>query len=561
MARQDKAQIILEAVGAAKVVGALEGVERTFRGLTGAFGALASVNALGQFFGQAIKEAAESEKSYTRLAASMQRLGMNYSVLRLDVERFTEKMKNSSAITDEQAADALNRLIKVTNDLSLAQLGVQAAADLSADGTVEFESAISALTRSALGGVEMFKRYGVRISENIPKGEEFETVVKNINAQFGGTALTNIGTTAGKLDQLGKAWKDFQESAGRVVTAGGDGGVLGGITRYLNNLATALDSGKSKLLLFGQIFASEMIRWGSSSKLLAIIAKEQEDMAASWARNMKAMFPDAGKGTGGGTGTAPITMEQLAEKYPDIKALLEIGHGGRLEILAKQARERLDAAIGFVSQLEGNQKLTGGPKSVTMARAEESKSYLIAVNQATSEFLQAQSAANERFLEETKRQAEQAAQDISQFVTPLTDAFVDGLMGMSVDAEAIIKNMVSMILKQLARLLIFKGLLSLFAPGLVAGISSGGPTGAGFVDALSPSFAGGLIRSTGASTSLGAPTYQITVNGGAYAEETARVIVQTIDKVSRYGGFTNVPQNGQRSTGFSRSKAWNVGLA
>lgn len=542
----DNVKIRMSAEGEAAVASSLKGVDSQISGLATAvkgLGGLFVAQQLGQFLGASIKEAAESEKVYTRLAATMNRLGMSYSVLRTDVERFTNEMKDSSHITDEDAANALNRLLKVTNDYSLAQQGVRAAVDLSADGTVEFEAAISAMTKAGLGSVDMFKRYGVKIDENIPKGEEFETVVRNINAQFGGTALTNLQTTAGKVEQLGKAWKDFQEAAGKLVTAGGDGGVLGSITTYLNNLSTALDSGRNKFVLFSQIFASEMIRWGSSSKLLAIIAKEQKDVADQWARNMKAMFPDAGKGTGSNE-TVGKTMEEIAAELRALNAEIE---------KAWKIKEKIEAKINGTSLID-RPKIIGGPNSIEMESAEVASAGV--AQRAWEASAAASRSALRQFHEEAEANAARLAEVMTGFATRFTDAFVDGIFGMKQSVVELFKQMVTDMIKQLLRLAVFKFLINLILPGSGALL----PTGPGGLPGLpgglpfNPAPASGLT-----SSALGAPV-NITVNGGVYPQDVAMAIITMMAKASRFGGLNVAPRTSATRTGVEESIVWNLSL-
>ena len=164
--------------------------------------------------GGSIKAAAENEKAVIRLNNALKQHGYTVADNSTKLKQLAEQLMYLSGIEDEQFLEATKRLIDAGVDMAKMHTALQAAADLSAAKQMDLMSATELLGKANMGVTETLRRYGIVIADNIPKGEAFDAVLKQINERFGGTAATNMEGINGKLQRMGILWGELKEKIG-----------------------------------------------------------------------------------------------------------------------------------------------------------------------------------------------------------------------------------------------------------------------------------------------------------------------------------------------------------
>jgi hypothetical protein len=105
-------------------------------------------------------------------------------------------------------------------DLSLKGLeGCTALRELNLGGNelkrIDLADAATKIAKAANGSTKEFARLGLHFAANATAAEKLETVLRFIEERFGGRAQADIGTYAGKIGQVAKAWDELKEAIGR----------------------------------------------------------------------------------------------------------------------------------------------------------------------------------------------------------------------------------------------------------------------------------------------------------------------------------------------------------
>jgi hypothetical protein len=175
--------------------------------------------ALKKAFSAGIDEAIQAENAINRLSSALAIQG-NFS---------------KEAVTNFQKyADTLSTLTGIDDDLIVSNAGLlaslgglsgqglekatKAALDLAQATGKDLGSVTQALAKATDGSTEALSRYGVRVSENIPKSERFAAALEQIQRRFGGLAETRLNTFEGSLDLVGNKFNDVLKVFGELVT-------------------------------------------------------------------------------------------------------------------------------------------------------------------------------------------------------------------------------------------------------------------------------------------------------------------------------------------------------
>jgi len=197
-------------------------VKRSFKDMfTGAAVATAGVSAAvvgvaGALY-KATQAAAEDQKSQALLADQLQKTVGASDQLIASTERLIAQQQALTGISDTQLRDALSILVRGTGDLTKAQNLLSTAMDISTATGKDLNSVSIALARGANGQFTALTRLGIPIDENTKKSKDFNQVLRDLNAQFGGAAKTAASTFEGQLRILQGQFGEIVETVGAAL--------------------------------------------------------------------------------------------------------------------------------------------------------------------------------------------------------------------------------------------------------------------------------------------------------------------------------------------------------
>jgi hypothetical protein len=260
MATTENFDLIIRARDEASAV--MRGIGSSVAGMVAAF---VSVGAAVAFLKTSIAEAAEAERVWHDLSASVERHGQAWKNVQNAFELFSKSLQQNSVFDDEAIARSLQVFTDFGARASQAMEYVQAAVDLAVARHMDLEAATQLLAKASKGATEQLKRFGIVLDlESIPPAERMAAVMAEVNKMFGGAAVAQMDTYAGAVARLSNDWKDFQESVGRPSI-----GVLSQLVGGTSDLARVLGSDAVSAMEKFKI-----ISWGLFPGLSSIVAKE-----------------------------------------------------------------------------------------------------------------------------------------------------------------------------------------------------------------------------------------------------------------------------------------------
>lgn len=272
-----------------------------------------SVQALTSTIKESINAALESEKATAQLSAALMAQGRSIQYELPYLVKHAEAL-SQVALADDEAIQGAQQLLISLGGLSGEGLdrATQAALDLSAGLGIDLRDAAEKLAKAANGNVKEFSRLGVEFDKNATDAEKLNKVLEFVQSRFGGAAAAQIHTTAGAFHELNEAFKELLETAGKLATQSGDGGIIGGMTatlRALNEEASnprAMGFWNSLVQIMGRPGLGLAAVIGDAAKASAEMKQLSENMALDRLENPMIGFKDA-------TAAATKEVEKLRE--------------------------------------------------------------------------------------------------------------------------------------------------------------------------------------------------------------------------------------------------------
>lgn len=173
----------------------------------------------------AVKAAAAEEQAIARLSTALENAGQG---LALDgVETGIDRMARATGIADDQLRPAMITLVNATQDAAEAQDLLSLALDVSAGSGRDLSSVTMALAKAANGQVTALRRLGVPLSDAAVKSKDLNAITAELQRTFRGQAAQAADTFQGRLNRLGVALGELQESLGTGFIDALEGGANG----------------------------------------------------------------------------------------------------------------------------------------------------------------------------------------------------------------------------------------------------------------------------------------------------------------------------------------------
>jgi hypothetical protein len=161
-----------------------------------------------------VNAAIADEKAQTQLATAITAATGATNAQIAAVEMQITKTSLATGVADDQLRPALGRLVLATNSTSTAQGLLNTALDVSAATGKPLETVTNALAKAYEGNTTALGKLGVGYGAAELKGKDFNTIVGELNTQFGGAAATAAGTYQGQIDKLKVGFDEAKESLG-----------------------------------------------------------------------------------------------------------------------------------------------------------------------------------------------------------------------------------------------------------------------------------------------------------------------------------------------------------
>lgn len=168
--------------------------------LVGAMGKLASATAVLAFLKSAVTEAAAEQEAMRRLKAQMDALGLSFESNREKIESWTAAMVESAHIEDDEAVNALGKVIQRTGDLAASMKIVQLAQDIFIATGRDFNLTLESLSTAAGGSTRGLAQLQMQFGQQLASAHNAREAIQLLADNYGGAAAKAKGLSIAAAD-------------------------------------------------------------------------------------------------------------------------------------------------------------------------------------------------------------------------------------------------------------------------------------------------------------------------------------------------------------------------
>jgi hypothetical protein len=182
-------------------------------------------------FGKAsVKAFAEDEKAATRLARTVNNLGLGFENTR--ITKFIADLEKSANVADDVLRPAFSSLLTTTGSVEKSQKLLALALDVAAGSGEDVATVAGDLSAAYVGNTKGLTKYRLGLTKAELAGKSFNEIQDLIAKQFSGQNAARLDTYEGKVAALGVAFGNLQETVGQGLVESfailaGDGGIAG----------------------------------------------------------------------------------------------------------------------------------------------------------------------------------------------------------------------------------------------------------------------------------------------------------------------------------------------
>jgi hypothetical protein len=182
-------------------------------------------------FGKAsVKAFAEDEKAATRLARTVNNLGLGFENTR--ITKFIADLEKSANVADDVLRPAFSSLLTTTGSVEKSQKLLALALDVAAGSGEDVATVAADLSAAYVGNTKGLTKYRLGLTKAELAGKGFNEIQDLLNKQFAGQNAARLDTYEGKVAALGIAFGNLQETVGQGLVESfailaGDGGIKG----------------------------------------------------------------------------------------------------------------------------------------------------------------------------------------------------------------------------------------------------------------------------------------------------------------------------------------------
>lgn len=223
-----------------RVSGQLKGIQAQSAKLNSAFGGITkTLGAFGLAFTgyelvtTAIKNAMEAEEVDKRLIETAQRLTNANNEQAQSLINLAGAIQSRSRFGDEDIKTQQTALLQYGLSIDQIKKLTPVIADFAAATGQDMGSATQTVIKGMNGMTRGLKQYGLDLDMTGDKTANMTQLMEQLNEKFGGSALRDLETTAGRWELLKNSFGDFLETLGTASIEGEGGGLLGGLNEYI----------------------------------------------------------------------------------------------------------------------------------------------------------------------------------------------------------------------------------------------------------------------------------------------------------------------------------------
>lgn len=226
---------------AGKSVSALEkGVNRLGKKLVGLF----ALTKLVQFGKSSVQAFTEAEKANTRLANSVDNLGLSLS--KAKIQQGLDELSAKYGIQGEPLAEAFQSLLQTTGSIIKSQELLKLAVDASFGSTFDLAQVAKDLSLAYVGQTRGLRKYNLGLTQAELQTMGFLAITEKLQKQYGGAGSKFLDTNAGKMQVLSEAVDNAKESIGagliQAFAKMSGGTEAADAIKTINNIATAINA-------------------------------------------------------------------------------------------------------------------------------------------------------------------------------------------------------------------------------------------------------------------------------------------------------------------------------
>jgi predicted nucleic acid-binding Zn-ribbon protein len=306
-----------------------------------------AIGGLVDFLSSSITSYAQAEAAQNRMVAALRAQGTATPTVIKQYAELASTIQRTTAFSDD-AANEMQALFISIGNVGPAQMekATTAATDLAAGLGIDLTQAATLVSKALAGNTGALGRYGIKLDAAKVAAEGASAVFGAINDRFGGQAVAQLDTYAGKLDQLANNWDNVQEAIGKAL-------VMNEIAVFaMNRLSEALGQASDKSEDAGVSIAKFWQAAGASDANVTAIAFLEEYLALlnsidKMSRGIKSPTPVESQPLPNLIGEGLIEWERQNEAIDKARAAAE---AARKAIVALRTEISGTKAIGGIKQ-------------------------------------------------------------------------------------------------------------------------------------------------------------------------------------------------------------------
>jgi len=147
---------------------------------------------------KAADAARQQDKLNKQLSFTLNNLG--YKTAIPSVNRFIDELERQAAVADDVLIPSFNALVRVTSQLTDAQDALKLALDISAITGDDVAVVADALAKGFAGNLTAINKLVPGLDQAAIKAKDMQAIMRQLNAEFGGAAINNLDSFAGKME-------------------------------------------------------------------------------------------------------------------------------------------------------------------------------------------------------------------------------------------------------------------------------------------------------------------------------------------------------------------------
>ena len=200
-----------------------------------------TIRAVKDFVQESIKAAMDSEKSFARVAASVEAIGVKWSDVSDEVVAATAKIQQNSRFDDDTAARSFQILLDKTQDYGKSLKNLGFVADYAAAKNIGMEEAAEILGKAMAGNTTALEK-----ANPLYKGHA--KIIDELRDKYQGFAAKDLNTFDGALAHLKNMWGDLHEELGFVFLDAGEGSsIFETLTGAITTMTTWIKDNRAEL--------------------------------------------------------------------------------------------------------------------------------------------------------------------------------------------------------------------------------------------------------------------------------------------------------------------------